>query len=275
MYCSTCGAHVPAGRAHCTTCGAPAHPAAGHVPTALARPLGGPAAGLPATAAHTCHRCGYAGEGVSYFSKGSHVAGLVVLALVSAGLMGLFALIYYLSYHEHRICPRCGKDWGKRGALLPAVQGAPWAVGQPAQTAVAVSGGGGKQGLAIAFFVLAAVLVMAGIGELEAGMVLTGAGFGVAGGFLHRAAAQEREVRRAAILSGLQLPVLKLAAERQGRLTVTEVAAALGWTLPRAEKVLNSLDDGLRVSSDVTDEGVIVYEFRELAHAQRLPGPAA
>jgi hypothetical protein len=32
----------------------------------------------------------------------------------------------------------------------------------------------------------------------------------------------------------------------------------------RAEKVLNSLDDGWRVNSTVTDDGVIVYEFREL-----------
>ena len=35
-------------------------------------------------------------------------------------------------------------------------------------------------------------------------------------------------------------------------------------TLRRAEKVLQSLDDGLRVNSEVTDEGVIVYDFLEL-----------
>jgi hypothetical protein len=32
----------------------------------------------------------------------------------------------------------------------------------------------------------------------------------------------------------------------------------------RAEKVLQSLDDGMRVNSEVTDEGVIVYDFLEL-----------
>ena len=65
--------------------------------------------------------------------------------------------------------------------------------------------------------------------------------------------------------------MLKLAADHGGRLTVTEVATSLGWTLPRAEKVLESLEDGYRVSSEVTDEGLIVYEFRELMHAQAEP----
>ncbi|HEV2733455.1 MAG TPA: hypothetical protein VGV85_01415, partial [Longimicrobiaceae bacterium] len=95
---------------------------------------------------------------------------------------------------------------------------------------------------------------------------------------LQSVARKEREARRAALLSNLQMPVLALAAERRGRLTVTETAAALGWPLPRAEKVLDSLEDGLRVNSEVTDEGVIVYEFRELAHGrgpQQLPPPVA
>jgi hypothetical protein len=64
--------------------------------------------------------------------------------------------------------------------------------------------------------------------------------------------------------------VLRLAAEQGGRLTVTEVAAHLGWPMRRAEKILQSLDDGVRVDSEVTDEGVIVYEFREIVHARQL-----
>ena len=67
--------------------------------------------------------------------------------------------------------------------------------------------------------------------------------------------------------------MLQLDADRGGRLTVSEVAAQLGWTLPRAEKVLNSLEDGYRVSSDVTDEGLIVYDFRELRYTA-TGGPA-
>lgn len=86
---------------------------------------------------------------------------------------------------------------------------------------------------------------------------------------LRRNAERERERRRAATIAQLQAPVLKLAYERGGRLTVTETASALGWTLPRAEEVLRSLDDDFRVSSQVTDEGVIVYEFRELLTPNR------
>ena len=115
--------------------------------------------------------------------------------------------------------------------------------------------------------VLAAILMTVGIAELEAVPALFGALAGGGAFMLHRTARAQREARRAALLSQLQLPVLKFAAERGGRLTVTEVAAHLGWTLPRAEKVLESLEDGYRVSSDVTNEGVIVYEFLELMHA--------
>lgn len=211
---------------------------------------------------HTCHRCGYNGEGVTYFSKGSHIAGLIMLGLVSAGLMGIFALIYYLSFRNHLICPRCGKDWGSQKdlALVSGRAGSPG----PSTGRVSLAGGG-----SIALLVMAVILVVAGIANFELAPVLFGVAAGGGGLALQSAARKEREERRAALISNLQLPVLKLAAERKGRLTVTETAAALGWPLPRAEKVLNSLDDGLRVNSEVTDDGVIVYEFREIA---RRPG---
>jgi hypothetical protein len=269
MYCSTCGAHVPAGRSHCTTCGSwTASPAqsAGGGPAPLARTAHAPLPNIPPAAAHTCHRCGYNGEGVTYFSKGSHIAGLIVLGLVSAGFMGVFALIYYLSFRDHQICPRCGKDWGSQKDLLLAPgRGA----GGALQPAVAAPRSSSANGWSIALLVVAALLLVAGIGSLELAPVLLGATAGAGGLALQNVARKEREARRAALLANLQLPVLKLASQRQGRLTVTETAAALGWPLPRAEKVLNSLEDGLRVNSEVTDEGVIVYEFRELAGPRR------
>lgn len=120
--------------------------------------------------------------------------------------------------------------------------------------------------------VVAAFLMIFGIAEAELLTVLLGALAGGGAWVLHRSARAEREARRVALLSSLQLPVLKLARRRDGRLTVTEVAAELGWTLPRAEKVLESLNDGYRVSSEVTNEGVIVYEFLELKYGRdRLP----
>ncbi|MEW5928083.1 MAG: hypothetical protein AB1941_11405 [Gemmatimonadota bacterium] len=284
MYCSTCGAHVPAGRTHCTTCGAAVAAAAGHAhpgygaqpaytPQQLAyaptvRPAG---QAPPALVGHTCPRCGYVGEGVSYFSKGTHIAGLVALGMIS---WLVFSLVYFLSFHNHTICPRCGKDWGNQKDYL-RLAGA--GAGQGGMPAIAAGRGSVANGFSIALFALAAILMIVAVGEFAIGPALFGLAAAGGGAALQGVARREREARRAALLSNLQMPVLALAAQRRGRLTVTETAAALGWPLPRAEKVLNSLEDGLRVNSEVTDEGVIVYEFRELAHGRgpQLPPPAA
>jgi hypothetical protein len=219
----------------------------------------------------TCPRCGYRGEGIGYFSRGSHIAALVGLTLLTAGAMGAGGLIYYLVRRDHLVCPRCGRGWGRNGtfALVPTT-------GRGSAPVPAMRGGGGStQGWAIALFIIAALLTVAAIASTELPPLLFG-GVAAAGGFaLQRVAIREREQRRQALLSALQLPVLQLAGKKGGQLTVTEVAAELGWTIRRAEKVLQSLDDGLRVTSDVTDEGVIVYAFPELtrSHRPRLPGP--
>jgi hypothetical protein len=61
---------------------------------------------------------------------------------------------------------------------------------------------------------------------------------------------------------------IKLAMEHDGVLTVTDVATDLEIPLGHAEHVLKSLDDGIRVTSSVTEDGVIVYEFKEVIHRQ-------
>jgi len=53
---------------------------------------------------------------------------------------------------------------------------------------------------------------------------------------------------------------------------VTQVAADLNLAIPAAEKILNELDDGFRVRSEISAEGVIYYEFPELLHRKEL-GP--
>ncbi|HEV2129577.1 MAG TPA: hypothetical protein VGR27_00655 [Longimicrobiaceae bacterium] len=271
MYCSTCGAFVPAGRAACTECGTqvalPARRQQSAVPRYgsedrrwVAEPLVG-----------QCPRCGYHGEGLPYFSRGLHVALLVGATVVTAGMMGMGGLIYYLVRREHRACPRCGKGWGRQGeySLVPArsAAGRAGVLAPPHQRRESA-----KRGGSIFLFIMAAILMIVGIVNLELAPVLVAMLAGTGGWFLHRAALEEREARRAALIASLQQPVLKLAGQRRGRLTVTEVATEMGWSLPRAEKVLESLNDGLRVDSEVTDEGVIVYEFRELLAApDRLP----
>ena len=251
MYCSTCGARLVEGRSRCDTCGA-------SVPRETIPVERG---WNPPMLVATCPRCGYRGEGVSYFSRGGHVAGAVGLTLVTAGMMGFGGLLYYLLRREHVICPRCGRGWGKGGevALLPGMQPA----GTSAMPALP-SNGSGKQTIAVLLFLFAALMVVIGFAAGEIVPAVIGSVAASAGIAMHRSASIARSRRREALISALQLPVLKLAGRKRGHLTVTEVATELGWTMKRAEKVLQSLDDGLRVTSDVTDEGVIVYQFPEL-----------
>lgn len=243
MPCSTCGAPIPRGRLECTTCGASA-PANGTATEVTAEPA--------------CGRCGYRAQGLGYFSKGSHLAVLLLLGVAALPL----ALIFLAFRYGHEVCPRCGASWGKHGE----------------RARFALRGGGGdvrsagspRQSWAVLLAVLAVMLLTGGVlGGFEAVPLAFGAGAGVGAWLLHLSAGEERARRREGILATLARPVLRLAADRGGRLTVTEVAADLGWTLKRAERVLQSLDDGFRVSSEVTDQGIIVFEFRELMHAPR------
>ncbi|HEU0014506.1 MAG TPA: hypothetical protein VFQ45_12525 [Longimicrobium sp.] len=225
-------------------------------------------------APHVCPRCGYRGPSVGYFSQGGHMAALIFLSLLTIfPTFGVGGIIYYLMRHSHRVCPRCGESWGPRGVnalALPPGEMPMAPVGPVTDGLPSGDGWSVKNVFAWMLFAVAALCIMIGFGEGAPEAVITGLGFGAAGFGVRHWAKGDREERRRALLQALQTPVLRLAAERGGRLTVTEVASSFGWPLPRAEKVLNSLEDGLRVSSDVTNEGVIVYEFRELMHRKRL-----
>ncbi|HEY0020134.1 MAG TPA: hypothetical protein VGC13_27815 [Longimicrobium sp.] len=70
-------------------------------------------------------------------------------------------------------------------------------------------------------------------------------------------------------LAGLKHDTIQLAMEHGGVLTVTDVAADLEVSLEEAERTLTALDDGVRVTSTVTEDGVIVYEFKEVIHRQK------
>jgi hypothetical protein len=201
-----------------------------------------------------------------YFNRGSHMAGLVAATVLTLpGAIGAGGILYYWLRHNHSVCPRCGFGWGKY-----SVRALPARIEQPRQpvprpeAAVRSGGEGAMRVWSVILFALAAIALGVGIVELEAVLLVLGVVFAGGGVLLHRGANTAREKRRDAMLASLQLHVLRLAGERQGRLTVSEVAAALSWPIRRAEKVLLSLDDGWRVNSEVTDDGVIVYEFREL-----------
>ena len=264
MYCSTCGSRVAEGRATCQVCGA----AAARV--AVQAPYPQPPA-LAGQSIHLCPRCGYRGASAGYFSQGGHVAVLVGLTLVtSIPFVGAGGLGYFLLRHNHRVCPRCGMHWGPHGLRAMTLSPTGGAAVAPAGVDPAFAVGTGRRGWAILLLILAGIFLTIGFNEPEFGVVMMGMMAGGGGAMLLKSEKKERERRREAILESLQLPVLQLAGRKGGRLTVTDVATEMGWPMVRAEKVLNSLDDGLRVMSDITDDGVIVYDFVEI-RAPQLP----
>lgn len=189
---------------------------------------------------------------------------------------GLGGLAYWLARRKSYICPNCGENWEKASrASLPGT-----AQGQVARRSGSRSGlpsGGLKRrvlGTGIVLF--ASFLIMIGFVEAEAAALAIGSVFGAAGTGTFFWGWNALQGRRQAIQTGLQRDVLQLATERRGTLTVTEVAASLDLSLQAAENVMDSLDDGFRVRSDITDEGVIVYHFPEVQHRDRLgPGSAS
>jgi hypothetical protein len=116
----------------------------------------------------------------------------------------------------------------------------------------------------------AAFLISIGVVEFAMEAVAIGSVIGAAGTGTIWWGLKAREDRRRALMARLQRRVLLLATERAGTLTVTEVAASLNMSLTMAEGVLDGMDDGLRVRSDVTNEGIIVYEFPELRRNPKL-----
>ena len=261
MYCSTCGSRVAEGRATCQVCGAAA--ARPPFPSTAMQPAFAPTA-YAAAPVQVCPRCGYRGMSAGYYSRGGHVAALVILSVMflPAGLL------YLALRHNHKVCPACGLNWGANGSQALAVMGPGGRV--PSTEVLPVSESTGKRWLSYALLIFGAILLVAGLANFEFGPVLFGSLFAGGGGMLLKSVKSDREKRRDAIIQSLQLPVLQLAAKKGGRLTVTDVATEMGWPMARAEKVLNSLDDGMRVMSDITDEGVIVYDFLEI-RAGQLP----
>ena len=264
MTCQMCGAGVPEGRTSCLQCGAMVGRAPGMAVAARNASYG-------LDTVRVCPRCGFHGTSVSYFATGTHILVLIGLAVFTSGIG---ALIYLLLRGGERICPQCGLKWGRGGYLAPAAP--PGSRGEAAAPEVAaLSDGGAKRGFAWVLWAMAALFLIIGLAATEVVPLGIAMMAGAGGYLLRRSGNEDRERRREALLQSLQLPVLRLAAQRGGRLTVTMVAQDLGWTLPRAEKVLQSMEDGFRVMGDVTPEGVIVYDFPELRHASPRSDPNA
>lgn len=266
MRCSTCGENLLQGEDRCPTCGA----------VVVRRPASAPRERVRGV--RECARCGYRGDGIPYFRKPLHAA---LLAGVSFPTFGIGGLIYYAAYRRNLVCPDCGLGWEKalqRGRLEGPEQPAPLAA-TPGTGVNPVVGplppsGVGRRVFGVALGVLAILMIVTGVADgFEPQLVLTGSMFGMGGSGMFLWGWQALQNRRRAVLQGLGRKVLMLASERSGVVTVTEVAAELDLSLEAAEKLMIGMDDGFRVRCDITEEGVMYYEFPELRHKGRLqPG---
>ena len=258
MRCSTCGETLGAGEARCPTCGAAV------------------ASRVPVSQRHVrqCPRCAYRGDGISYFRKASHVGLLVGLSVFTYGVGGV---VYYALRRRRRVCPNCGLGWEhsrEPGEGLATEGLAPVRTrstsAAPAPEAPLPPSGIGRRIFGGTLAVLATIMITAGISTSVFEPVVIGSLFGMTGSGLFLWGWKALQQRRESVLNALNRKVLMLATRRGGVLTVTDVAADLDLTIPAAEKILVAMDDGFRVRSEITAEGVLYYEFPEVRHRNRL-----
>ena len=203
-----------------------------------------------------------------YFRRAGHVGLLVGASLFTYGFGGL---VYWLARRRHLVCPRCGLGWENASRAL-AVAGP-----EPEQRVIEAepdqklpSAGLKRRILGTSMVLFASLLVLIGFVEWEMAAVAVGSVLGGGGSLTFYWGWQGLQERRRAIMQGLQRKILRLASARGGRLTVTEVAADLNLALPAAERIMEEMDDGFRVRSDISNEGVLYYDFPEIRHRKEL-----
>lgn len=277
MFCWSCGSQLNNPRASCPQCGAaPARAAEGSAAVRIPRELERD----PGRNLRVCAGCGYRGEGVPYFRRATHAALLVGATILTYGLGGL---LYWLVRRNERVCPSCGISWSRsRPLAAPLASDTASESGAPAEAPARASpmanpgshaqlppAGGFRRVTGVLLALLAVLLLTIGIVEAEAAPVIMSAMFGLSGVAAFGWGWKAREARREAVLRRTQGQVLHLARRKQGVLTATDVASELDVSLDGAERILLSLDDGFRVRSDVTSEGLLVFEFREMGFDRR------
>jgi hypothetical protein len=69
---------------------------------------------------------------------------------------------------------------------------------------------------------------------------------------------------KASGVSDLQAKVFRLAVQRGGRLTLSDIVVEMGLGLDEAEKLMDRMMDGIRVRLEVNEKGTMFYEFPEI-----------
>ncbi len=96
---------------------------------------------------------------------------------------------------------------------------------------------------------------------------------GVVGAAMLRGVLRERKRVAREEAAAREVALLRLADAEGGILTATQIATRLAWPMKTAVATLRAVEDGGAVTSTVTDDGVLAFEFRELMHHAALPGP--
>jgi len=235
----------------------------------------------------SCPSCGFRGEGIPYFRRAGNLALLAAATLFTYGIGGL---AYWLIKRSDRVCPSCGLGWersrplgeglafdplpgnhhdGDASQALRPRSRVPASAGEAASASAfsgagLPSGGGLRRVAGVALGLVGLLLLGLGVATLQIEPAVVGGVVGLSGAASFGWGWRALQGRRQALLQRMQREVIRIARTRGGRLTATEVAAEMDLALPAAERILLSLDDGFRVTSDVSDEGILYFDFREL-----------
>ena len=280
MYCWSCGEEIPeeGGAAPCRSCGTPSVSALYLPDGPVSRPTPAEAppdrpptpASRPPGRAHgvrMCPSCGHAGDGIPYFHRAAAAARALGLGLVTLGFGS------YLLWRWKRssiVCPSCGMPWARARAMrgLPVrSSGTVSALRLPflaPRTRELPRDGLARRTVGITIVLLSFGFLGIGIFQAELRVVVFGVLAGLLGGWAFASGWHALQRRRACLLGWLQVGALRAAEAREGRLTATDLASDLELSLPAAERVLFSMEDRVRVRSEFTDEGILVFEFPEI-----------
>lgn len=284
MYCWSCGTHLDSPGRPCPRCGAES-PDLLLVEQGDATAVGGAEAASGTLRARSaplmlrgCPACGFRGEGIPYFRRAGNLALLAAATIFTYGVGGA---VYWFLKRSDQVCPSCGLSWKRarplgeelqrpdgEGSRMESGPVSPRGVPHPGNTLSPTAGvprsGAGRRILGSLVALIGLLMVGIGVAELDVVLQVVGGVTGLTGALVFGWGWKSLQRRREAILQRMQRQVLRLARARSGRLTATDVATELDLSLNAAERVLLSLDDGFRIRSDITEEGILIFEFPEL-----------
>lgn len=134
--------------------------------------------------------------------------------------------------------------------------------------------------LFIGLFLLAGFILNAaeesfavGIGDIAAALLL-GVAPAVGGGLLIRSHIKGKQRvlldKKNALQAKRETEIFRLAQQKGGRLSIPDIVAGTALSTIEADRIMREMTEKGYVNMQVTDSGVIIYEFYEIAHRNEL-----